>query len=55
MAVKVSDECIACGTCEASCPTGAITVEGDKAVVDEDECVECGACVSECPTEALSI
>ncbi len=55
MAVTVSDECIACGTCEAACPTGAIAVEGDKAVVDEDACVECGACVSECPTEALSI
>ena len=29
MAYKISDECIACGACEAECPVSAIS-EGDS-------------------------
>lgn len=37
-----------------TCPTDALTQEGDKApVVNEDECTECGACVEACPMGAL--
>ncbi len=28
MAYVISDECVACGTCEGECPVGAIS-EGD--------------------------
>jgi len=42
----VSDECVKCGACEATCPTGAIT-EGDA-------CIDCGACESVCPTGAIA-
>lgn len=55
MAVKVNDSCVGCGTCEGTCPVGAIVVTDGIAVVDESTCVECGACVSNCPVEALSL
>lgn len=52
MAHTVTDECISCGACVDTCPTGAITME-DKAVVDAASCVDCGACEGVCPTGAI--
>lgn len=54
MAYKISDACVACGTCQGECPVGAIS-EGDIYKINADECIECGACVSACPTEAISL
>ncbi|MDY6116576.1 MAG: 4Fe-4S binding protein [Anaerovoracaceae bacterium] len=52
MAYKIEDSCIACGACEAECPTGAIS-EGDGIfVIDADTCIDCGACAGVCPTGA---
>lgn len=53
MAYVISDECIACGACEATCPTQAIS-PGDKYVIDPELCIDCGACESTCPTSAIS-
>ncbi|MGI6492296.1 MAG: FAD-binding protein [Pelotomaculum sp.] len=44
--------CTGCGACEASCPVGAIKMDGSVAIVT-DECISCGACVDECPTKAI--
>ena len=44
----VSDECVKCGACEATCPTGAIT-EGETKYVVGDACIDCGACEAVCP------
>jgi ferredoxin len=53
MAHKITDECIACGTCIDECPVNAIT-EGDPIyVIDADECTDCAACVEVCPTDAI--
>lgn len=54
MAHVISDECIACGTCESECPTGAISEGDDKYVIDPDTCTDCGTCVDACPVEAIS-
>ncbi len=54
MAITISDECIACGACEGTCPMGAISV-ADVAEVEDDSCVECGACLGACPVEAISL
>ncbi len=52
MAYVISDECIACGACEAECPSGAISEGDGKFVIDPEKCVECGACADVCPVGA---
>jgi NAD-dependent dihydropyrimidine dehydrogenase PreA subunit len=52
MAYKINDTCVACGTCAATCPVGAIS-EGSPIYVISDECVECGACAAVCPVAAI--
>jgi NAD-dependent dihydropyrimidine dehydrogenase PreA subunit len=49
---KITDACIACGACAATCPAGAI-VEKDGAYVITDACLDCGACASGCPAGAI--
>ena len=58
MAYKITDDCIACGSCEAECPNSAIT-EGDSTYsIDPDKCTECvgsfssSQCASVCPVDA---
>ena len=52
MAYKITDACVACGTCIDECPVGAIS-EGDIYVIDPDTCVGCGTCAGACPNEAI--
>lgn len=52
MAYKITDECVACGSCADTCPNGAIK-EGDVYAISADECVDCGACAEACPTGAI--
>lgn len=53
MAYVINENCVACGTCAAQCPTEAIS-EGDPIyVIDAEACVSCGACAESCPTEAI--
>ncbi|MEG0980076.1 MAG: 4Fe-4S binding protein [Oscillospiraceae bacterium] len=52
MAYKITDACVACGTCESECPVSAISA-GDIYKIDPDTCIDCGACASACPTEAI--
>ncbi len=41
MAYKITDACIACGTCISECPNGAIR-DGEKySVINPDRCTEC--------------
>jgi len=49
---KISEECVACGTCLDTCPNEAIK-EGDIYVIT-DACVDCGSCAEACPVGAIS-
>lgn len=59
MAYKITEDCIACGACEAGCPTNSIS-EGDEGiyVINWETCVECVGhydepqCASVCPVDA---
>ena len=54
MAYKISEECIACGTCIDECPVEAIS-EGDIYKIDADLCTDCGSCAEVCPVDAISV
>ena len=54
MAYVISDECVACGTCEGECPAGAISECDGKYNIDPDACLDCGTCEAVCPTGAIS-
>ncbi len=50
----ISDECISCGACSATCPVAAISEGEGKYVIDPDQCIDCGACEEGCPVNAIS-
>jgi len=52
MAYKITEDCIACGSCIDECPVEAIS-EGEIYAIDPDTCTDCGACAAACPTEAI--
>lgn len=48
------DRCTGCATCEAVCPTKAITMKMNEQgfyepVVSHEKCFHCGKCINECP------
>ena len=47
----ISDDCLSCGSCAATCPCSAIDM---GYMVDPDLCVDCGACEEACPVGAIS-
>ena len=56
MSAKVQvQKCTGCGVCIEVCPVEAISMDADKAVIDDNICTECGLCVEECPNEAITI
>ena len=50
--MKITEECISCGTCVESCPVGSI-VESEPVYAITDTCTECRACVDTCPVDAI--
>lgn len=47
--------CNGCELCVEVCPTDALTMDGDVAVVSGAESLGCGHCVAICPTDAVRI
>jgi len=47
--------CLGCKKCEKVCPSGAIRVEDNCAVIDFSLCTSCGACANTCPVHAPEI
>ena len=53
--VKVTDECVGCGTCtEGVCFVDAIHLRNERAVIGVD-CRGCGRCVEICPNNAIEL
>ncbi len=52
----VSENCRGClaHRCQLSCPVGAISFIGNKALIDNEKCIECGKCHKACPYNAIS-
>ena len=48
-----TEDCVACGVCVEECPVGAISMDGQAAVIDERACIRCGRCHDICPQEAV--
>jgi len=56
MPAKVNaEDCTACESCIEVCPTEAIELKDDIAVVDEDVCSDCAVCEDACPTSAITM
>ncbi|MBW2646452.1 MAG: electron transfer flavoprotein subunit alpha [Deltaproteobacteria bacterium] len=49
------EKCTGCGSCLDICPTDAIELIDEKAVINEDECQLCGSCEAACETGAITI
>jgi electron transport complex protein RnfB len=45
--------CIACRICEKNCPSDAIHVIDNLAVIDFGKCTQCGICVAKCPQKTI--
>jgi NAD-dependent dihydropyrimidine dehydrogenase PreA subunit len=53
MSRKITEDCLACGSCLPECQDGAIK-EGDPIyTIDPAKCTDCAKCEVVCPTEAI--
>ena len=52
MAYKITDKCVQCGACAASCTVSCISQGDTQYVIDETTCISCGTCQSVCPVGA---
>ncbi len=52
MAYKITEKCIKCGSCAASCPVSCISEGEERYEIDPGMCIECGTCAGVCPVDA---
>jgi ferredoxin len=56
VSVTVTQQCTGCEICaDDICFVKAISMNGDRAVIDANQCRGCGRCVELCPFEAIDI
>ena len=53
MPYTITEECIACGSCQGECPVEAINEGEEIYTIDPKLCTDCGACAEICPVEAI--
>ena len=46
------EKCNGCTTCLRHCPTEAIRIRNNHAVIDQERCIDCGECIRVCPKKA---
>lgn len=51
----IAEDCVGCETCVPECPSEAISMSGEKAVIDQAKCTQCKTCIEACPTEAIKV
>ncbi|MBN1312304.1 MAG: 4Fe-4S binding protein [Anaerolineae bacterium] len=55
MKIRINeDRCAGCGNCLEVCPSGALSLKNDVAVVDYTLCTQCQACIDVCPVGAIT-
>ncbi len=54
-AFYVTDNCRKClaHPCTNVCPTNAVSIGKDRAIIDQDKCIKCGRCKQTCPYSAI--
>jgi len=53
--VGINGECVGCGDCLDRCFVNAISLNSDKALINEELCRGCGRCVLNCPQKAIEL
>jgi uncharacterized Fe-S center protein len=49
------ENCTACGTCISHCPSGAIALVSEKALIAPERCIGCADCIVVCPEHTVKI
>lgn len=54
-ALSVTDNCRRClaHPCTNVCPTNAVSIGKNRAIIDQDKCIKCGRCKETCPYSAI--
>ena len=50
-----SETCDGCGACVKRCPMEALSLDGNRAVLDTTRCIGCGVCIPVCKTGSLKL